>query len=243
MQKVRLLGICGSPRKTGNSRYLLECAVAGAKAAAPESVQSEIYSFAGKKIGPCVSCYRCAKIGDCATRDDFQELRDKWVAADAIIYSVPVYHIGIPGQLKCFIDRLGRTLYIRYGDLAHKNLKTVGIVVQGGDIFAGQEQVMYTLINHALLMKCVPVGADTSPYLGAAGWTRDDSGKDSLRRLHDEGEPDAQIAVAAAESLGKRIAQMTLLTKSGGLVCREMLVKDGTYGPFLSRLAPGEEVG
>ena len=30
--------------------------------------------------------------------------------ADAHLYSVPVYHVGIPGQVKCFIDRLGNTI-------------------------------------------------------------------------------------------------------------------------------------
>jgi len=236
MEKLKLLGICGSPRKTGNSRYLLERALAEAKEAAPEAVESELYSLAGKDIAPCISCFRCSELGDCAIEDDFQDLRDRWVAADAIIYSVPVYHMGIPGQLKCFIDRLGNSLE-DYGGVASKDLKTVGVVVQGADIFAGQEQVMVYLINHAVCMSCLPVAGDPyESYIGAAGWTRNSLRKDSLRRLQSEGEGDAQIAVAAAESLGKRVVQVALILKAGGAVCRDMLTRDGAYGPFLSRL-------
>ena len=240
METVKLLGICGSPRKTGNSRFLLERTIAAAKETAPDAVRTELYSFAGKEIAPCISCFRCMEAGDCTTEDDFQELRDKWAAADAIIYSVPVYHMGIPGQLKCFIDRLGNSLFSYYGGALSKNLKTVGVAVQGSHIFAGQEQVMTALINHAVLMSCVPVPGDSwQSYLGAAGWTRDQSRKDSLRRLYDEGEADAEISVAAAESLGRRVVQMALVLKAGGVACRDMLVEDGDYQAFLGRLSLG----
>jgi len=243
MEKIKLLGICASPRKSGNSRYLLERAVAAAEQAAPGRVTGELYSFAGKSIAPCISCFRCGDLGDCATADDFQELRDKWAQADAIIYSVPVYHIGIPGQLKCFIDRLGNTLYFYYGGQVSRSLKSVGVVAQGSHLFAGQEQVVTTLINHAVLLSCVPVAGDPWPsYLGAAGWTRDESGKDSLRRLHEEGEADALVTVAAAESLGKRVVQMALLLRAGGEASRDLLKEDGSYEAFLRRLASALEV-
>lgn len=243
MGKIRLLGICASPRKAGNSRFLLETVLNGASEAAPDAVQSELFSMAGKQIGPCISCFRCAEAGDCTTEDDFHELRDKWAEADAIVYSVPVYHIGIPGQLKCFIDRLGNTLYFYYGGQVSRSLKSVGVVVQGSHLFAGQEQVITTLINHAVLLSCVPVAGDPWPsYLGAAGWTRNEMRKDSMRRLYEEGEADALITVAAAESLGKRVVQMALLLKAGGEASRDLLQEDGSYDAFLGRLASGDDV-
>jgi multimeric flavodoxin WrbA len=181
-------------------------------------------------------------LGDCAREDDFQELRDKWAEADAILYSVPVYHIGIPGQLKCFIDRLGNTLYFYYGGQVSRNLKSVGIVAQGSHLFAGQEHVITTLIDHAVLLSCVPVAGDPWPsYLGAAGWTRNEMRKDSLRRLHEAGEEDALVSVAAAESLGKRVVQMALLLKAGGEASRDMLQDDGSYEAFLTRLTSSSD--
>jgi multimeric flavodoxin WrbA len=237
MQSVRLLGICGSPRKRGNSRYLLERSLVAAADVAPGQVETDVYPFAGKKIAPCVSCFRCEELGDCAIRDDFQDLRDVWMAADAIIYSVPVYHMGIPGQVKCFIDRLGNTLCVEEDSGASKLLKAVGVVAQGDCLFSGQEQVMTTLINHAVIMGCVPVAGDPwQSYLGAAGWTRGDLDEGSLQRLYESGETDAQVTVAAAQSLGKRVAQMALLLKAGGAASREMLAADDAYGVFLSRI-------
>ena len=242
MLTVRLLGICGSPRKTGNSRYLLERALEGASKTAPELVEPDLYLLAGKQIAPCIDCYRCRELGDCATEDDFQELRDKWVAADGIIYSVPVYHMGIPGQLKCFFDRLGHSLAVSTAGRVSRHWKTVGAVVQGMHIFAGQEQVMSALINHAVLMGCLPVAGDPwESYIGVAAWTHKDSRKDSLLRLHGDGEADVEAAVAAAESLGKRLVQVTLVMKAGGVSHRQMLMDDGAFDGFLGRLPSGEQ--
>jgi multimeric flavodoxin WrbA len=145
--------------------------------------------------------------------------------------------MGIPGQLKCFLDRLGNSLCIKEGSGVSKLPKVVGVVAQGDCIFSGQEQVMTALINHAVLMGCIPVAGDPwQSYLGAGGWTRQDLGENSLRRLFDEGEEDAKVAVAAAESLGKRVAEMALLIKAGGAGCRDVLSGDGAYDTFLARL-------
>jgi multimeric flavodoxin WrbA len=237
MQTVRLLGICASPRERGNSRYLLERTLAAAGEVAAGRVATDLYSFARKRIGPCISCFRCEELGDCAIGDDFQELRDAWLAADAIVYSVPVYHMGIPGQLKCFLDRLGNSLCVQEGDGVSKLLKVMGVVVQGDCIFSGQEQVMTALVNHAVMMGCIPVAGDPwQSYLGAAGWTRQDLAENSLRNLYENGDEDAKVAVAAAESLGKRVAQTALLITAGGAACRDMLAADGAYDAFLGRV-------
>ncbi len=90
MDSINLLGICGSPRKNGNSHFLLEIALEAAEATAPGVVETEIYSISGKTFHPCDACNQCHdKLGYCRhTDDDFGELRDKWHAADAIIYGV-----------------------------------------------------------------------------------------------------------------------------------------------------------
>jgi hypothetical protein len=61
--------------------------------------------------------------------------------------------------------------------------------------------------------------------------------------LYGEGEADAQIAVAAAESLGRRVVQMALVLKAGGVACHEMLAEDGAYEAFLGRLGSEKERG
>jgi multimeric flavodoxin WrbA len=234
---IKLLGISGSPRKSGNSRFLLEQALRSAEAALGTVVQSDLVSFAGKEIRPCNSCFRCIELGRCAIEDDFQGLRDKWVEADAILYSVPVYHMSVPGQVKCFIDRLGNSLDVSDTSVS-KHLKTVGAITQGADLYGGQELALAYLTQHAICMSCLPVAGDAyGSYIGAAGWTGHSIKKDSLQRLHSSGDLAAETAVAAAETVARRAVQVALLIKSGGLACKTMLEEDGGYGPLLKRLA------
>lgn len=237
---VTILGISGSPRPKGNSRFLLELALQSAAEAGGDRVSTELYTIAGKEFKPCTSCFTCgSREGECFLDDDFGELRDRWAAADAVIYSVPVYHLGIPGQLKCFIDRLGNSLWSYYGGVVAKSLRAVGIITQGAHIFAGQEHTTTALINHALVMGGIPVTGDPwEAYIGAAGWTACGERKDSLRKLAKAGDRDAQVTVRASTTLGRRVAQMALLIRAGGMAHRAELEADGGYSIFLDRLPP-----
>lgn len=238
MSSLSLLGICGSPRATGNSRYLLDIAVEEALNAADGRMTAEVVSLSGLKIEPCTSCYTCGKReGRCFIEDDFAPLQAKWAAADAVIYSVPVYHLGLPGQLKCFIDRLGNSLWSYYGGVVSKSLRVIGAITQGAHLFAGQEMAATAIIHHALVMGGVPVTGDPwESYIAAAGWTRCGERKDAIRRLVNEEEGDAQVTVRATRSLGRRVAQMALLVRAGGEAMRQELLDDGGYSVFLGRL-------
>jgi multimeric flavodoxin WrbA len=230
---IRLLGISGSPRKRGNSWFLLERALEAATEAAPVPVETEPYSIAGKTFACCDSCYKCRELGGCRHEDDFQELRDKWLVADAVIYSVPVYHMNLPGQLRCFMDRLGNSLPAP----EQKYLKAIGAIAQGAHLFSGQEAAILALIQHALIMGCVPVSGDMwQSYIGAAGWTHSDADRRALRQLLKNGDPAAHAAVAAASSLGKRVVQVALLIKAGAGVHRDFLSSDETYQALLGGL-------
>ncbi len=237
---IRLLGICGSPRPRGNSQYLLGIAAEAAREALGERIEIDLAGLAGLEIGPCRSCFSCGRHGgECTIKDDFAPLRDRWAAADAVIYSVPVYHMGVPAQLKCFIDRLGNSLWSYYGGGVSKSLRVIGIITQGTHIFAGQEQVATQLIHHALVMGGLPVTGDPwESYIAAAGWTRCADRKDSLRRLVQEGDADALVTQRAVRSLGRRVAQMALLVRAGGQALYDELDADGGYGTFLRRLRP-----
>jgi multimeric flavodoxin WrbA len=244
MPAIKVLGICGSPRK-GNSHFLLSKALEGAKSFGGQRVEAEAYSLRGKTFQPCRACSYCGKNGGrCALEDDFPELQEKWLAADAILYSVPIYHLGIPGQLKCFIDRLGNSMFGLYqGRLAGmkdslpKLQKAIGCIVQGVHIFAGQEHTMTFLINHALVMQCVPVTGDMwESYLGCGGWTQNDIERDGLAKLAAAGEVSAAATVRAAAAVGRRCVEMAMIIREGILAMRDTLRGDPLYGPLLDRL-------
>jgi multimeric flavodoxin WrbA len=238
LEKIELLGICASPRK-GNSLFLLKKAIKSVKKLpAAGQVSIEMLELRSYKIAPCLSCEACAKTkGECVIQDGFQEVRDCWVKADVILYSVPVYHLGIPGQLKCFLDRLGNSQRKVYEVPSPRRLKVVGVIVQGSHLFAGQELTIAFLQQHAVLLNCIPVSGDGwESYLGAAGWTRAQKETDALEKEYDREEMDAKVAVRACETLTRRCVEMAFILKAGGQALKEMLRADPAYAPFLQSL-------
>ena len=236
MDAIKLLGISASPREHGNSRFLLEVALEAAEAVAPDLVETGLYSCAAKVFEPCDSCDMCHdELGYCKiTGDDFDELRDRWMEADAILYSVPVYHMGVPGNFKNFLDRVGNSVVEGFYS---KPWKVMGTITQGSGIATGQEQVMMYMNGHAVMMGCIPVGGDwPSAYLGAAGWTRVKKEEDAMRMLHKQGEEDTTFTVDSIKVLSKNIVHMALVVKAGGLQLYEMLKQDGGYDIFLRRI-------
>lgn len=239
---IKVLGINGSPRK-GNSLFLLEKAMEEA-AQVDTGVDTSIYSFTGKKMAGCISCFKCGdKQGECIIRDDFQELREMWIEADAIIYSVPVYHMGMPAQVKAFIDRLGNSTFGRYQHLfteeakLPKSLKVIGAIAQGAHIFSGQEHTITDIINHAIIMQCIPVAGDMwEAYIGVGGWTYNDNSRKALRERESEADLDLQVAIRASRNLGRRAVELGLILQAGGLAEQERFKDQPIYRPFLERV-------
>lgn len=233
---VRVLGISASIRH-GNSEYLLKRALKAAEEAAPGLVETEFYSMAGRIISPCIHCLACLDHRDCILRDDFKELMEKWLEADAVIYSIPVFHLGIPAHFKAFIDRLGQTLFARYQDRPPKFLKVIGVISQGTDLGGGEELTAIQVITHALVMGGIPIAGDPpESYIGALGWTKRSPLPDSIARLEEQGDFDAKTTIRAAESLGRRVALTALIVKNGVAALSELLSRDPSYQWYLEKL-------
>jgi len=252
MINIRVLGICGSPRK-GNSLFLLEKTLEAAKEVDPQAVETTLYSFKGKTFNPCLSCFSCTtKGGACVHKDDLEELRGLWMDSDVIIYSVPVYHMTYPGQFKCFIDRLGNSMFGVFSsnwpegkefDSLPKLCKVIGNIAQGCHIFSGQESTLTDLINHALLMQCIPIpGQMWEAYIGVGGWTSNDIDRKALENQSQKGDFDATVAVKASQNLGVRAVEMAAITKEGLLANKESLKDQDIYRP-LYRWLEGKDWG
>jgi len=245
MKKLVLQGIVASPRKEANSLFLLDQAIKGAEEEAGAILDVHRFSFHAKRISPCVQCYRCDDTaGDCVLRDDFQELRDAWLKADIVIYSVPVWHLSVPSQLKAFFDRLGQSLSRRYvrerrGEQA-LHLKIVGNIAQGMDIFSGQEHALLDLMHYAVLQNCIPVSGET--YIGVGGWARWSRDPDRIERLAEQGDATAQFSVTAAQRLGKRCVQIASILRAGFDRMSELLENDPAFEPVCERLALSKEI-
>ncbi len=99
---IKVLGISTSPRIKGNSDLLLRHALAGAESA---GAQVEYVRLADYKIGPCIECNACYETGRCTVQDDYQQLLQKMLDADRLIFATPVFFMTVCAQAKMLIDR------------------------------------------------------------------------------------------------------------------------------------------
>ena len=237
MTSINVLGIVASPR-TGNSEYLLERALTEAQNL-PFDINANTIRLRGKKIQPCIACFKCLENkGTCILKDDFEEIISAWLDADVVIYSAPVYHLSIPGQLKCFIDRLGQSLNGYYDVRSVRHLKVVANIAQGTHLFGGQEIAIANLILHEVLMNCVPIAGDGwESYIGAAGWTANQRDRQAFKQLDESDDHDASITIRAANRMVQRAIETAAIIKLGGLQLSDCLKDDPRYKPFLNRIA------
>ena len=239
MKPVRLLAISASPRKQGNTAFLLEEGLKEFEKQ-PFPVEVERYDFFRKKIQPCIACLKCyTNGGKCILPDDFEELRQKWLQADAVLYSVPVYVVGIPGQLKCFLDRLHNATGHYYTVRSVRHMKPIGCIAQGCDLSGGQELAMLDIMRHASLINSLYISPDGS-YIGAGGWA-DGMEKELLRQKAETDTRDIQISIQAARSVVRRTVEAAAVVKAGACQLAEALKPDARYGPLLARSREDKE--
>jgi hypothetical protein len=116
---MNILAINGSPRGAkGNTEVLLEEFLEGCKEAGAEV---EIIYLKDKEIKHCNGCFTCwAKTpGKCIHEDDMEELLNKVIQADIMVYATPLYCYTVTGIMKDFMDRkipLAKREIVKVGD-------------------------------------------------------------------------------------------------------------------------------
>ncbi len=213
MEKLKILGVSGSPRKNGNTTKMVQRALDGA--AAVSGVETELYELAGRKINFCISCYKCLEKGECVFDDDLGAFIKKYLEADGIIWGAPVYHISVPASMKALLDRLGNLILCHYlcqGQGVPRFSKVCGVVTNGGHRYGGQDLVLSFLVGSSLMLNGVAVSGDTlmGSYIGAAAH----SGKGMEAFSKDNILNDAE-GLMCAENVGRRVAEMTAIVKAG----------------------------
>lgn len=108
---MKVLGFQGSPRKKGNTNYLLSAFMDEAEIL---GAQPHIIEVAQKHIVPCIGCGFCEKKGYCITKDDdmTNEIYPLLREAEVVVLATPIYFYNVPAQLKAPIDR-SQTLWSR----------------------------------------------------------------------------------------------------------------------------------
>jgi len=103
---MKVIGICGSPRK-GNTEWMLTKLL---EEVAKAGVETELVPLREKHIKGCDGCLSCEvggtqRKGSCRIQDDMQQIYPVLMEADGFAFGTPVYFDMLSGLLKNFMDR------------------------------------------------------------------------------------------------------------------------------------------
>lgn len=184
---MNILVLNGSPRENkSNTMKLTRKFLEGAG-----WTDAEILNIGSMNINPCKGCFACwnKTPGKCVIRDDMNQILEKIIAADVIIWSFPLYYFNVPGGLKNLIDRqlplnlpyMDRTsesgFHIQRYDLSkqkHIIISTCGFWTAKGnysavfsmfDHFIGKDNYTSILCGQGELFGYPQLSVKTEPYL------------------------------------------------------------------------------
>lgn len=119
---MKIVVLKGSPNKNGSSNMLAENFTKGALEAG-HSVEE--IDAAHADISPCIGCVHCGYEGECVLSDDMDEIREKILDADMMVFVTPLYYYGMSAQLKTLVDRFCS----RNFSIQQKHMKSVLLTV------------------------------------------------------------------------------------------------------------------
>lgn len=129
---MKIIGFIASPRKEGNTAWIVNKILEGAK---DQGADTQSWYYSDLDIKPCLSCYGC-KQGDqgCIINDDMQKIYDAIEHADALVLGSPVYMGQMSAQAKIFTDRLFARFSPRFSPYFKENAakkKLILVFTQG----------------------------------------------------------------------------------------------------------------
>lgn len=137
---MKVVGICGSPHKRGNTARALRQALSLIHS---EGIETAYISLADREVTPCNGCFACRK-GDCVCTDDMTDIYTAIRHCDGLTLASPVYMGLVTGQMKVLMDR---TVLFRAAGQFELSGKVGAGIASGGFRNGGQEltlQCMHT---------------------------------------------------------------------------------------------------
>jgi multimeric flavodoxin WrbA len=146
---MKALGVVFSARKRGNC---LNCVEYVLKKLEKSGFATEVINAYDYEIKPCSHCnYECfakdirGREEKCPIQDDVPWIYEKVREADVVVLAVPNYGGNVSGLYRAWAER-GQAIFKSYEDYAQTILnKIIGIIVIG-NIPAGGDNVLHTLI-------------------------------------------------------------------------------------------------
>jgi len=147
MSAGKVVLLCGSPRRRGNTELVLgECA----KVIEAGGLETETITLAIKQILSCTACGLCSA-GECALDDDLNEIIEEIRGADGFIVGAPVYFGTARSDVTAALQRIGMVSMASDSFLSRKVGGPIAVARRGGHTATLQELLMFYLINDMIV--------------------------------------------------------------------------------------------
>ncbi len=157
----KVIILSASPRKGGNSDLLCDQFMRGAQEAGHEVEKIYLHK---ERLGYCMACDACSETKKCVQKDGGNEILEKMVSADVIVFATPVYFYAMNGQLKTLIDR---TLP-RFAEFGGKAYLIATCAEPEHSAVEG------TLSDYKNFLRMTPELTDTGHIFGLGAWAKGD---------------------------------------------------------------------
>jgi multimeric flavodoxin WrbA len=147
---MKIIGICGSPRKDGNTEQLLAVCLEAARNAGSDT---ELITLCDKEIKGCIACMKCKdkKDGKCyGHNDNLNEIIEKVFSADGLIFGSPVYFGTPTPEILAVIHRLGYVNRASGGLLKNKAGAAIAVARHAGQNFTLATMSFFFYINEMI---------------------------------------------------------------------------------------------
>lgn len=165
----RVLVLTGSPNKDGLTAACGHAARLGAEAA---GAIVDVIDLSSHEIHRCKACGNgwgaCRTGHKCENEDDFQNIHDKLLAADAYVLVSPVYWGDLSECVKAFLDRIRRCEASRREESGLRGKPCIGVAAAGGS-GGGTVTTLFTMqqfLNHVRsdIFDLVTITRKSRPY-------------------------------------------------------------------------------
>jgi multimeric flavodoxin WrbA len=193
---MKAVGIVGSPRKKGNTAFLMEEVLSAIQ---DPGIETEVLYLSDYHIEECDGCDLCIRERRCPKEDDMPQIEAKLLEADCILLGAPSYFGQVPSIMKTFIDR-SRLMKMQNNKLKNK---LCAVISHAGLRNGGQELVALALVNFALGHGMLIFGTCEDPVsegFFVSGALQKDDGWRFVKK--------DSLAIKTCKSMGKRIGDL-----------------------------------
>jgi len=188
---MKIVGIVGSPRKEGNTEFLVKKAIESVD----KDIDTELIVLYDKKIEHCRACgFKVCSEG-CIIKDDMQKIYNKIIEADGLIIGSPTYFAMPSSLISAFLQRLINLKGSKKGNLLKD--KVGGVIATGRHRAGGQSCVITTIKHFFDVSDMISISSENlelDSHLGGIG-----IGKDVR---------EDELGIKSAKQLGKRISEV-----------------------------------